>query len=448
MNINAAPKYEFNSVYLQNNLLTCTDRNVILMGGAGSGKSVFVAQWYIDKTFRLPNHRMVLIRKHLKHIRQSQYQEIKIQVRKLGLEQYFVFNETEMRIRNVLTNCEIISFGLDDREKIKSIAETSQAWIEECTELDEEDDDQIELRIRSANAQYLQIIRTFNPIKKTHWLKDKYFGDQLPELGRLVVKPQTHNLQGKEYTYNNVILRTNYQHNAFVDPAWLAILEKFRLTNPEYYKVYALAEWGDLELGLIFKRDFYQEWSEIPTDARGIIYCDPNLSKKSQGDTTAIFSLLFSPSTQKYYVSNAACRSFATSSDLLDVLLEFRKDERTKFIGFDGNVAQESQWSDHVRNYSKLKGFAYPVIDFKRYKVDEIAKMAQIVWCDGNVLFPPNFKFSKEGELILSQLYSFAGKKHTDGHDDAPDALICAIEYIYESGFAFKASNLLNLKLY
>jgi len=437
------PNYQFNSVFLS--LLDCKQRNIILMGGAGSGKSVAVAQWFIHKTFTLPNHRMALIRKHLKHIRQSQYQEIKLQISKMNLNQVFTFNETDMRIKNNMTGAEIISFGLDDREKIKSIAEISQVWIEECTELDDIDDDQIDLRVRSKNALFLQVVRTFNPIKKTHWLKDKYFGDELPPLGEPVVKTVTQTIDGVEYSFENLILRTNYRHNAFIDSSSLAILERFRTTNPEYYKVYALAEWGDLELGLIFKREFYQEWTVIPSDARGVIYCDPNLSKKGQGDTTAIFSLLFSPSEQKYYITNACCKSFSTTSELLDVVLDYRKDERTKFIGFDGNVNQESQWTEHVANYSRLKGLAYPIIDYKRYRVDELAKMAQIVWCDGSVYFPPGFKYTKEGETILSQLYSFAGKKHTEGHDDAPDALICAIEYIYESGFAFK-TQLSNIK--
>jgi len=446
--MDVAPKYKINSVYLP--LLNCRARNIILVGGGGSGKSFAVAQLLHDRSFRVPKTRYVLIRKHLKHIRQSQFQELKLQISLNNTQEYFSINETEMRIRNVLTGFEFISFGLDDREKIKSIAEVAGAWIEEATELDEIDDDQIDIRIRTSNAEYLQVIRSFNPIRKNHWLKSKYFPDNLSlPLGQIVTVNNSVTVEDREICYDNVILRTNYKHNKFLDASALAILEKFKQYNPEYYKVYALAEWGDLELGLIFKRDYYQEWNIIPADARGVIYCDPNLAKKAQGDTTAIFALLFSPSEQKYYVSNACCRSFSMSSELLDTLLKFRQDDRTKLIGFDGNVNQESQWSEHVINYSKINGLPYPIIDYKRYKVDELTKNAQMLWCNGDIYFPPNFKNSKEGETILSQLYSFAGKKHSESKDDAPDALVCAIEYIYESGFAYKNNPLLNnLKLY
>jgi hypothetical protein len=107
-------------------------------------------------------------------------------------------------------------------------------------------------------------------------------------------------------------------------------------------------------------------------------------------------------------------------------------DARACFFGFDGNVAQESIWSQFIDKYCIDNRLPPPAIHYKRYKVDELAKNIQIYWNECKISFPKNFKQTKHGEEFCSQLFSFNGKKNTKGKDDAPDAFICAITFLNE----------------
>lgn len=182
--------------------------------------------------------------------------------------------------------------------------------------------------------------------------------------------------------------------------------------------------------GFFFKREFYKEYLALPKDARGVSFTDPNLSKKGKGDTTAITNLLYSPSTDLYYIENADCRTMSDSNILLDAVLSMKTD-RVRYLGFDGNVSQESTWTNNVRNYCKIKQRPYPPIHYKHYRVNEIAKNCQMAYTECRILFPLGFSKTKHGDKYLTQLFAFTGKTATS-RDDAPDSLISAFELINE----------------
>lgn len=187
--------------------------------------------------------------------------------------------------------------------------------------------------------------------------------------------------------------------------------------------------------GFIFNRlNPLPTYRELPPDARGVIYCDPNLAKKGRGDSTAIVSVLYSPNLDKYYVEMPVCRSFSDSNTLLDAVLKMRSN-RTRAIGFDGHVNQESTWTNNVRNYCKINNIPYPPITYCRYNTDELAKNIQGSWNEGRILLPENISQTDDGKRFLTQIFAFAGKK---AHlaDDAPDALICAFELLHQRNLA------------
>ena len=184
--------------------------------------------------------------------------------------------------------------------------------------------------------------------------------------------------------------------------------------------------------GIMFKRQHYSEWDVLPADMKGVIYCDPNLSKKSRGDTTAIVALMFSPSTFKYYIATARCKSYSDSDILLNDVLRIKSlFPQATTIGFDGNVTQESTWSNNVRNWCRVNQAPFPRIEYKRYRVDDLAKNLQSAYNEDELLFPLQFAKSEEGAVFLAQFFSFAGKRAAK-KDDAPDALISAFELIHE----------------
>ncbi|HOM04358.1 MAG TPA: hypothetical protein PLU67_02570 [Candidatus Kapabacteria bacterium] len=163
--------------------------------------------------------------------------------------------------------------------------------------------------------------------------------------------------------------------------------------------------------GFIFNRlNPLPTYSSLPADARGVIYCDPNLAKKGRGDSTAIVSVLYSPNLDKYYVEMPVCRSFSDSNALLDAVLKMRSN-RTRTIGFDGHVSQESTWTNNVRNYCKINNTPYPPITYCRYNTDELAKNIQGSWNEGRILLPENISQTDDGKRFLTQIFAFAGKK-------------------------------------
>lgn len=124
---------------------------------------------------------------------------------------------------------EIFFKGLDDPEKIKSIADVTDMWIEEATELNEEDFDQLSLRIRSPkpNCQYFL---SFNPVSKANWVYKRWFAPGV------VVDPS-----------QVLIIHSTYKDNKFLPEDYIKSLEDMIKTNPTYYKIYALGEFCTLD---------------------------------------------------------------------------------------------------------------------------------------------------------------------------------------------------------
>lgn len=188
--------------------------------------------------------------------------------------------------------------------------------------------------------------------------------------------------------------------------------------------------------GRFFKRTGYRTFSGLPgPQARGVLYCDPNLSKKGKGDTTAIVALFYDASADQYLVPYARCQSYSDSNALLDDVLEAKRrfGHRLAALGFDGHVTQESTWTNNVRHWCRTKGLPFPTIQWCRYDVGALAKNTQMAWKEGRIAFPAGFSETEEGKRFLAQTYAFTGRKRSSGaKDDAPDALICAFELLHD----------------
>lgn len=188
--------------------------------------------------------------------------------------------------------------------------------------------------------------------------------------------------------------------------------------------------------GNLFRREYYAEWQTLPTDVRTVIYCDPNLSLKQKGDSTGIVAVGYSAATKKFYVVDAVCKSFSDPNKLLDTVFGMAtklilKQIPLHGIAFDGNVTQESTWTAFVRNYAIQHNSPIRRIEYKRFSIDALSKNAQLIYTAGDLLFPPNFGMATEGVKFLTQFFAFSGKNKNRA-DDAPDAVIGAIEYLHE----------------
>lgn len=205
-------------------------RYLVCMGGGGSGKSIFAGNKIIERARSEAGHRFLVCRKVARTIRESCFNQLVSQLTEQYPEDIDKIYRGDMRI-TFLNGSEIIFAGLDDVEKLKSIYNITGIWIEEASEITEADFNQLDIRLRGEIINYQQIIITFNPISILHWLKKRFFDcDNLPQEER--DKIRTH--------------RSTYKDNRFLPAENIAVLEAFKYSDPYYYAVYCLGEWGVL----------------------------------------------------------------------------------------------------------------------------------------------------------------------------------------------------------
>jgi phage terminase large subunit len=217
------PKRAFNKVYID--YLNEASRYLVFYGGAGSGKSYYIAERYILNMMQRPVMNILTVRAVGNTNRDSTFALFKQIISKWGLSKLFKVTESDLRI--TCTNGNSILFkGLDDSEKLKSITfakgELTDIWIEEASETLEADFNQLNIRLRGKGTQK-QIVVSFNPIDINHWLKKRFF-DRKDD--------------------NIKIVHTTYKDNRFLDDDYVTLLESYKNTDPYYYSVYCLGQWG------------------------------------------------------------------------------------------------------------------------------------------------------------------------------------------------------------
>ncbi len=220
------PKKAFNKSFIE--LLDDEHRYLVLYGGAGSGKSYLIVERYIYKMLKQKQFNLLVVRNTGKTNRDSTYALFRQILIKWDLYKYFKVNESDLRIKCNLNGSEIIFAGLDDVEKLKSVTfskgELTDIWIEEASEIQESDFNQLDVRLRGKGTKK-QIVLSFNPIDINHWLK-KRFIDRKDD--------------------NVLVMHSTYKDNDFLDDDYKKLLESYKDTDPYYYDVYCLGNWGVL----------------------------------------------------------------------------------------------------------------------------------------------------------------------------------------------------------
>ncbi len=226
-------------------LYGCDKRYLVLMGGAGSGKSIFSGRKLLERLVSEENHRFLAVRKVARTIRESQFTQLCSQISEYYDPEDFKINRTDMLIKCERTNSCIIFAGLDDVEKLKSIYNITGIWIEEASEISQSDFNQLDIRLRGETKYYKQIILSFNPIDINHWLKKRFFDTKDP-------RAMTH--------------KSTYKTNKFLDDEAKEVLLSYKDTDPYYYTVYCLGEWGVYGKSIFDAYKISMRLSEITDD--------------------------------------------------------------------------------------------------------------------------------------------------------------------------------------
>lgn len=225
----------------------CRKRYVVMKGSAGSGKSVDTAQQYILRLMKDKGRNLVCVRKSDVTNRDSTFAELESAINRMSVGAAWRVTQNPLSFTCVNGN-KIIFRGVNDnkqREKLKSITfaqgKLTDVWIEEATELVQQDLEIIDDRLRGELPEglFYQIKLTFNPVSSSHWIK-KVFFDRKDD--------------------NVLTHQSTYLDNRFCDEAYRARMLRRKEVDPEGYRIYGLGEWGETG-GLIFSNYIVEEFN-------------------------------------------------------------------------------------------------------------------------------------------------------------------------------------------
>lgn len=280
-----------------------TNRTEVYYGGAGSGKSVFAAQKIVIKALK-GKRKVLVIRKVARTQKESCFTVIKDVLSSLNILDKCTINKSTLDI--TFPNGSVFLFkGMDDSEKIKSIANITDIWIEEATELNLDDFTQLNLRLR-ASVPNLQMILSFNPVSKANWCYQTFFAKKTDAF----------------------VLKTTYKDNKFLPRAYIESLEKMIETNYTYYKIYALGEFCSLD------KLIYTNWEEKEFNIHELISTKKYVTLTGldfgfTNDPTALVVSLCDSSSKELYIFDEYGNVGMTNPEIAEVL---------KSMGYSKNV--------------------------------------------------------------------------------------------------------------
>lgn len=231
----------------------------MVMGGAGAGKSVAVAQILLHRVM-LEGQSGIALRKKETDVRKSVFPLLRGLINRWNLVNYWRINKQRMHFEFLPNGAEIYCSGASDTESLKSITPTDSvlnwAWLEEANQFTISDFREIQRRVRGYSKYPKQFWMTFNPVSKYNWLKTE-----------LIDKEET----GIE------VFKFTYKDNKFLSSDDVEILESLAVSSPNDYRVYALGEWGEPSAGLVFPH--YESitervWEALPKDCDTIFGID------------------------------------------------------------------------------------------------------------------------------------------------------------------------------
>ena len=228
-------------------------RYFITTGGRGSSKSFSIATMILLLTYE-KGHNVLFTRYTMTSASTSIIPEMTEKIEKLGLENDFLVNKTE--ITNNRTGNTIYFRGLktgsgNQTAALKSLNGITTWILDEAEEMpDEHLFDKIDLSVRSTEAQN-RVVLVLNPATKAHWIYNRFFTKR--------------GLQGGENTRRG---DATYIHTTYLDneenlnKTFLANIERMRDERPDEYTAQIMGGWRQVAEGVIFTNWEIKDFNE------------------------------------------------------------------------------------------------------------------------------------------------------------------------------------------
>lgn len=334
---------------------------LVSYGGAGSGKSYSTAQHVILRALEENNKRILITRKTLPALRVSCLQLMKDLLSEYEIPYELNKSELEMKIGSN----QILFKSLDNPEKIKS-SEFNYIWAEEATELTHQDYLQLRLRLRRKNELKNQLIMTLNPIDQFHWIRTKVLDTPNEDMASF---------------------QSNYKMNPFLSKEYIEQLEGLAEIDENYYRIYALGEWGVLQ-NLI-----YSNWdvvNKMPEDYDEVIY------GLDFGYVNPTVLLEIRIKENEIWVKEIIYQSHLTNAELIDLLKE--KIDRNVSIYADSAEPQriEEIYQAGFNVYPSEKNVQFGINRVKQYKLHILEDSVNLI----KEIRSYKWKEDKEGRIL------------------------------------------------
>lgn len=270
---------------------------LFLLGGGASGKSYFSFQRAIYRCL-IDKRKILILRKNAVDVRRSCFADVQSILAKWGILSLVTINTSLMTIS--FPNGSLMMFsGCDNPEKLKSIPGITDAIMEEASEFTPTDFDTVKIRLRGKGRLKNQIVLMSNPVSKANWIYLRFFKDGCKE-------------------ENCLIDKSTYHDNQFCNQDTIKALESYKVTNPAYYKIYCLGEFGSLSK-LVYSNWHVEELDTGQLMKQGYQLC-VGLDFGYVADATAVAVMLADEKNKKLYVINELYQTGLLNNEIADRL--------------------------------------------------------------------------------------------------------------------------------
>ena len=263
-------------------------RHLMIMGSAGSGKTIFACTKIILYALKYPNARIGVFRLTLPSLRETSWLEIRNLLDTYNIE----YKENRSNGIITLSNGSTISFTpVDDEKKLRSL-NLDMVYIEQCEEITEDAFIELDLRIRNEVAKKYggQMLIVVQPSNKSHWLYRLFYNE----------KPNDPDYAKVHFSYLD---------NPFLPEEQKKVYEGLRETNYDRYLTHTLGEWISSS-----KQIFTTNWS-VGFDRR---YFNYYVGGVDYGYNNPACFLLCGVYDDEFYILGEVYKAEMTTSEFLE----------------------------------------------------------------------------------------------------------------------------------
>lgn len=372
-------------------------RHLMIMGSAGSGKTIFACTKVILYALQYPNARIGVFRQTLPSLRETAWREIIELLDKYGIE----YKENKSNGFITLTNGSTISFTpTDDDKKLRSL-NLDFVYIEQCEEITEEAFIELDLRIRNEVSKKYggQMLIVVQPSNKSHWLYRLFYQEK-----------------GNDPDYKKV--HFSYLENPFLPEEQKKVYEGLKETNYERYLTHTKGEWISSS-----KQIFVDNWS-VGVDRS---YFNYYVGGIDWGYNSPACFLLCGVYDDEFYILDEVYRAEMLNDEFLDRIQTLLSNHSLSFGDLDA-VYCDSADPEKIRYFFEAGLNTYPSVKDVKAKIETtkattihvspscanlIRELPQYEWKrnkDGEILDEPVKKWDHGVDALCYAVYGVRGK--------------------------------------